>query len=328
MRGHGQSKILVFAGSIRTGSFNARLAALAAKELTLRRCRRHADLARRLSDAALRRQFGSARRAARQRRQAQTAVLPAPRHVHRQPGIQRVGDAAAEEHARLGLARARGARAAARRVSRAAPSRSAGASNGTYRRDALADGAAPGARARLRRAGDPRADRGARGRASLRRDGQPQGRAHGRRAQERGAAAGRHARSSDCSQMRPRESSRASRAARPADRRARPADRCGRPKRMVERLGDAVELLQDRLSARLCGRACRSPALIGAGKHVFLDLKLHDIGNTVARGRRERRAARRDLPDRACLSADHAGGGRGEGGVGAAHSRRDGADLL
>ena len=28
-------------------------------------------------------------------------------------------------------------------------------------------------------------------------------------------------------------------------------------------------------------------------------------------GRRERRQARRQLPDRACLSADHAGGGRG-----------------
>ena len=45
------------------------------------------------------------------------------------------------------------------------------------------------------------------------------------------------------------------------------------------------DLLQDRLSARLCRRTCRwSRQLAGAGKKVFVDLKLHDIGNTVARG--------------------------------------------
>ena len=44
--------------------------------------------------------------------------------------------------------------------------------------------------------------------------------------------------------------------------------------------------------------------------------------------RRERRQARRDVPHRACLSADDAGGGGGRGGLAPAHSRRDGADIL
>ena len=44
------------------------------------------------------------------------------------------------------------------------------------------------------------------------------------------------------------------------------------------------ELLQDRLSARLCRRPPARAQLANAGRKVFIDLKLHDIGNTVARG--------------------------------------------
>ena len=53
---------------------------------------------------------------------------------------------------------------------------------------------------------------------------------------------------------------------------------------MIARLGDSVTLLQDRLSARLCRRIAAGPLNSRTGKKVFIDLKLHDIGNTVARG--------------------------------------------
>jgi len=69
--------------------------------------------------------------------------------------IQCVDHAAAQEHARLGLARARRQEPPLAAYKGRAFALGA-ASNGTTRH-ALADGAAPGARARLRRAGDPRA---------------------------------------------------------------------------------------------------------------------------------------------------------------------------
>ena len=54
---------------------------------------------------------------------------------------------------------------------------------------------------------------------------------------------------------------------------------------------------------------CRWSAGSTMPAKVFVDLKFTDIGNTVARrGKPER--ARRHVPDRACLSADHEGGDR------------------
>ena len=68
--------------------------------------------------------------------------------------------------------------------------------------------------------------------------------------------------------------------------------------------------------------------LADAGKKVFVDLKLHDIGNTVARGVESVAKLRRDVPDRARLSADHEGGGRGARRIGPEDPRRHRADLL
>ena len=104
---HGSPKILVFPGSLRSESYNVRLAALATKELIAGRCRRHPHLARRLSAADLRRRHRGTVGTAAQRAQAQAARRRAQRHLHREPGIQRLDHAAAEEHHRLDLDGAR-----------------------------------------------------------------------------------------------------------------------------------------------------------------------------------------------------------------------------
>jgi len=53
---------------------------------------------------------------------------------------------------------------------------------------------------------------------------------------------------------------------------------------MVERLGDAVTFYKIGYQLAFAGGLPLIRALAGAGKKVFADLKLHDIGNTVARG--------------------------------------------
>ena len=68
-------------------------------------------------------------------------------------------------------------------------------------------------------------------------------------------------------------------------------------------------VLQDRLSARFAGGLPFAAGLIAAGKQVFLDLKLHDIGNTVTKGVESVAAAGRDFPHGARLSANHEGRG-------------------
>jgi orotidine-5'-phosphate decarboxylase len=53
---------------------------------------------------------------------------------------------------------------------------------------------------------------------------------------------------------------------------------------LVVRLGDAVSFYKIGYQLAYAGGLSYAQTLTGAGKQVFLDLKLHDIGNTVAQG--------------------------------------------
>ena len=53
---------------------------------------------------------------------------------------------------------------------------------------------------------------------------------------------------------------------------------------LVARLGDAVSFYKIGYQLAFAGGLDYAPQLVAAGKRVFLDLKLHDIGNTVAEG--------------------------------------------
>jgi orotidine-5'-phosphate decarboxylase len=55
-------------------------------------------------------------------------------------------------------------------------------------------------------------------------------------------------------------------------------------KAMVARLGDTVSFYKIGYQLAFAGGLGYAPVLADAGKRVFLDLKLHDIGNTVAEG--------------------------------------------
>jgi orotidine-5'-phosphate decarboxylase len=54
--------------------------------------------------------------------------------------------------------------------------------------------------------------------------------------------------------------------------------------KMVDRLGDTVAFYKIGYQLAFAGGLPFAETLIRAGKRVFLDLKLHDIGNTVAKG--------------------------------------------
>ncbi len=96
---------------------------------------------------------------------------------------------------------------------------------------------------------------------------------------------------------------------------------------MIERLGDAVTFYKIGYQLAFAGGLPLAERLTRDGKRVFLDLKLHDIGNTVAKGVDEHRADRGFLPDGPCLSTNHASRGRGLS-AGLAHSRGHRAHVL
>jgi orotidine-5'-phosphate decarboxylase len=54
--------------------------------------------------------------------------------------------------------------------------------------------------------------------------------------------------------------------------------------KMVDRLGDAVGFYKIGYQVAYAGGLAFAEALVRGGKRVFLDLKLHDIGSTVAKG--------------------------------------------
>jgi orotidine-5'-phosphate decarboxylase len=53
---------------------------------------------------------------------------------------------------------------------------------------------------------------------------------------------------------------------------------------LIKRLGDAVSFYKIGYQLAFAGGMALAETLVGAGKQVFLDLKLHDIGNTVEKG--------------------------------------------
>src|ERR1700745_3605589 len=53
---------------------------------------------------------------------------------------------------------------------------------------------------------------------------------------------------------------------------------------LVARLGDAVSFYKIGYQLAYAGGLAYAQKLAGSGRQVFLDLKLHDIGNTVAQG--------------------------------------------
>ena len=53
---------------------------------------------------------------------------------------------------------------------------------------------------------------------------------------------------------------------------------------MVARLGDSVSFYKIGYQLAFAGGITFARTLTDAGKQVFVDLKLHDIGNTVAQG--------------------------------------------
>src|SRR4029077_20104108 len=159
-----------------------------------------------------------------------------------------------------------------------------------FGRDAFVAGTGPGPGGRLPRARHGRAGDGAQCRAGLRRDGRAQGCARGRSAQARHTKARRYsqalgmkANAACCRQSARRRS------AVKFDPRERLIVALDVPsvreaEALVARLGETVSFYKIGYQLAFAGGIDFARVLAGAAKRIFLDLKLHDIGNTVARG--------------------------------------------
>jgi hypothetical protein len=96
---------------------------------------------------------------------------------------------------------------------------------------------------------------------------------------------------------------------------------------MIARLGDSVTFYKIGYQLAYAGGLPLVRQLADKGKKVFIDLSARHRQHCGARCR-EHRQIRRDIPDRACLSADHEGRGRGARRFGLEDPRRHRVDLL
>ena len=96
---------------------------------------------------------------------------------------------------------------------------------------------------------------------------------------------------------------------------------------MVAKLGDTVSFYKIGYQLAFAGGIAFAHTLTAAGKRIFLDLKLHDIGNTVAQGVKSvAKSGASFLTVHAYPQTMKAAVEAREGEF--AHSRRHGADLL
>ena len=101
-----------------------------------------------------------------------------------------------------------------------------------------------------------------------------------------------------------------------------------RAEEVVARLGDAANFYKIGYQLAYAGGLPLVRKLADQGKKVFIDLKLHDIGNTVARGVESIARLGATFLTVHAYPADHEGSDRGARGNEPENSRRHRADLL